>query len=99
MSGILIAVVIGVVGFVIIGKMAGSAHTVIRLGDGTVTVVKGTLPPGLKGDLESIARSASGTIELRGGGSTLLVKSEGLSAGDKQRVLNVVMLVRNRIRP
>jgi hypothetical protein len=99
MAGVAIGLVLAVAGFVYIAKLAGRAHTVIELVDGTARATRGTPPPGLVADLSSIARRATGTIELRGGGSSLKIACEGLSEGDQQRVRNVVLLLRDRIKP
>ncbi|MCP4867438.1 MAG: DUF3634 family protein [Proteobacteria bacterium] len=99
MGGVVIGVVLAVVGFIWIARLAARAHTVIEMADGAATLVRGTLPPGLLGDLQAIARDATGTVELRGGGASLKISSEGLSEGAEQRVRNVVLLMRDRIRP
>lgn len=99
MGGVVVAVVVAIAGFVLIARLAGRAHTEIELADGTARLVRGTLPPGLLGDLTAIASDATGTVHLRGGGGSLKISSEGLTEGQEQRVRNVVQLMRDRIRP
>ncbi len=94
---VLTAILVG--GFLLIARHAMRAHTVVELAHGRARVLRGTLPPGLLGDLGAIARHESGTVELRGGGPTLKIDFEGLSDGGEQRVRNVVLLVKDRIKP
>ncbi len=88
-------------GFFAIAKAAGRAHTVVQLERGSARLVKGQPPPGLVADLKGVAKMSpqtAGRVELRGQGDTLKVTTPGLSEGEEQRVRNVVLLHKTRIR-
>lgn len=76
------------------------AHTVVRLQGGKATLDRGALPPGLLSDLGDVARmtGADGRLELRGEGAGLKLTIKGLPEGPEQRVRNVTLLRKDRIR-
>jgi hypothetical protein len=76
------------------------AHTVVRLQGGKAELVRGALPPGLLSDLRDVARStgADGRLEIRGQGPSLALSIKGLDEGPEQRVRNVTLLRKDRIR-
>ena len=90
-------VVLALVGLIV---FANRAHSVVRLGDGRIELVRGDLPGSLLGDLRDIARRLrpTGTVEIRGEGDALAVTTKGLDGQAAQRVRNVVLLHRNHIR-
>ena len=96
--GLMAAVVLGLFALIMLGNRP---HGVVKVGDGRAEPVRGDLLPALLGDFQDIARrlpAAKGTIEIRGEGETLDVKTRGLDAKAAQRVRNVVMVRRKQIR-
>ena len=78
-------------------------HTVLRIGGGRVTVVRGSPPSGLVPALHDVAsgpgaRDLEGRIELRGGGDRLEVGTPGIDDPTSQRIRNIVFMYRDRIR-
>lgn len=100
--GLVMALVVGLalVGFVLLVRRATRPHTLVRLTDRRATLERGALPPGLLTDLCDVARStgADGTVGLRGQQDTLQITTSGLEENVDQRVRNVVLLRRSRIR-
>ena len=100
LSFLAILALLALAGFVALALKAGRAHTLIRLGDGRARLVRGALPPGLLTDLSDVARStgARGDVGLRGQHDTLRISTSGLSENEDQRIRNVVLIRRSRIR-
>ncbi len=96
---ILLALAAAVAAFVIAVRRP---HTLVRFAGGDCALVRGDLPPGLLQDLQDVARGlpngARGSLGLHGQGDTLKLDIAGLDEFAAQRVRNVVLLQRSRIR-
>ncbi len=100
--GFLLIVVAALGAFGAFVGLISRPHTLVRIADGKALLVRGALPPGLLRDLQGVARGLSpsdaGTLGLHGQGDTLKLAIRGLDEGGEQRVRNVVLLQRTRIR-
>jgi hypothetical protein len=97
--GLLIVFAAGLGAFVF---LVGRPHTLVRFEGRKAVLVRGTLPPGLLNDLKAVARGleegTSGRLGIHGQGGTLKLKLGGLPDFAAQRVRNVVLLQKSRIR-
>ncbi len=94
-------VVLFFVGFGAIAAAARRPHTLVELADSKAKLARGQLPPGLLSELGDIARSSpdsTGQLEIHGQQDSLRLVTRGLDEAVEQRLRNVVLLQRSRIR-
>lgn len=96
----------GIIGWIVVGWVVFEvvrrtrARVVVRIEEGRARLVRGRLPGGLLGDLESVARMSpdvAGRVEIRGRGEHLSVRTSGLPDGPAQRARNVIHLRRDDV--
>ena len=90
-----------VAGFFVLSRALDRPHTVVRIEGGAAEAGRGTPLPALLRDLGDAARgmpAAKGRLELRGEAATLKVDLKGFGESDAQRLRNVTLLHRSRIR-